>query len=77
MNQKKQIYPEIIEAIENSIQQAGKWNTGKPYLFANNRSYTLEEVLSEMKQGTEFGIKLQQGIFNLTVDLLTREKEKL
>lgn len=72
-----QVYPEIIEAIKNSVQQAEKWNTGKPYLFANGRTYTLEEVIEEMEQGTEFGIKLQQGIFNLTVDLLTRQIEKL
>lgn len=71
------VYPEIIEAIKNSVQQAEKWGTGNPYLISGNKSYTLEEIIQEMEKGTDFGLKLQQGIFNLTIDLLSRQKETL
>ena len=70
-------YPEIIQAIRDSIQLADKFGTGKPYLFANGRNYTLEEILQEMEDNTPFGLQTQQSLFNLTIDLLLRGKEKL
>lgn len=42
-----------------------------------DNSYTKEYILEQIINDTEEGIKLQQNIVNLTINLLTINKEKL
>jgi hypothetical protein len=72
-----QCYPEIIEAIKSSIQTAEMYESDESYIIVKNKSYTLKELVHEMEQNTEFGLELQESIFKLTIDLLTRGKEEL
>lgn len=50
----------------------------QPYLIeAGGRSYTLEELLQEIRQQTPVGQRFIKDLHMLTLDLLLRNKEKL
>ena len=44
---------------------------------SSGESYTLEEVLKEIRLQTDFGKEITKNINKLTIDLLMRNKEKL
>jgi len=48
-----------------------------PYLAMGNKSYTLTDLLYEIENETEVGKDIEKSMVGLTIDLLTRGKEKL
>ncbi len=59
-----------------AIQDAN--DLDKPYLItANGRTYTLNELLKEIRLQTPVGTQLQKDLLMLTIDLLIRKKEQL
>lgn len=66
----------IEEWIE--IRERNQKYTGEPYLIeASGRSYTLEELLGEIRLQTTVGREFIRDLHMLTIDLLRRNKEKL
>ncbi len=50
----------------------------KPYLTTTTgETYTLSDVLSEIRQSSDFGKKMERNILLLAIDLLTRQKKQL
>jgi hypothetical protein len=50
----------------------------KPYLLTRSgQSYSLNQILQEIRLQTEFGKGMERNILNLTIDLLARQKEQL
>jgi hypothetical protein len=50
----------------------------KKYLTsAEGKSYTLREIATEVNEQTAFGRQLEDRMIQLTIDLLTRGKQKL
>ncbi len=65
-------------ALEEWILRHSPEDRDKPYLtLSNGEKYSLNQILTEIRQNTELGISLQKKILNLTVELLARQKEKL
>ena len=71
--------------LDNSIEGAlEEWilmqdsKSDTPYfLTIGGKSYTLNELLSEIRQNTKFGQKFVKDLNMLTIDLLLRRSEKL
>ncbi|MFN8263252.1 MAG: hypothetical protein U0T07_07000 [Chitinophagales bacterium] len=50
----------------------------KPYIkLKDGTHYTLNDIVSEIRKESEFGIDMQRKILNLTIDLLTRQRTSL
>jgi hypothetical protein len=50
----------------------------KPYLLTRSgQSYSLNQILQEIRLQTDFGKGMERNILNLTIDLLARQKEQL
>ncbi len=65
-------------ALEEWILRHEPDDREKPYLLTRNgEQYNLNQLLLEIRQNTPFGIRIQQNILNLAVELLARQKEKL
>lgn len=59
-----------------SIQNGGDLN--KPFLItANGKQYTLNDLLSEIRHKTPFGMQIQKDLLMLTIDLIIRNKKQL
>jgi hypothetical protein len=49
-----------------------------PYITTKSgKSYSLNDLLVEIRNQTPVGMELERNMINLTIDLLTRDKEKL
>jgi len=49
----------------------------EPYLTdSNGKTYTLEDILREIRQQTDFGRKMERNIMMLAVDLFTRNEKR-
>ena len=46
-------------------------------ITASGKTYTLRNILSEVREQTETGRQLEKNLMMLTIDLLLREKETL
>ena len=65
-------------ALEEWILRHSPEGRDKPYLtLRTGEKYSLNQVLTEIRLNTELGISLQKKILNLTVELLSRQKEQL
>lgn len=65
-------------ALEEWILRHSSEDRGKPYLILRSgEKYSLDKILNEIRLNTEFGISLQKKILNLTIELLSRQKENL
>jgi len=50
----------------------------EPYLTTSSgETYTLKDILTEIRQQTEFGRKMERNIMMLAIDLLTRGKRQV
>jgi len=69
---------EIDNALQEWIIQHPKSEMDKPvYLSSGKKSYTLNEILKEMRMQTEVGKDFSKRLTKLTIDLLMRNKENL
>jgi DNA-binding NtrC family response regulator len=84
---------EILKLVSNAVQQLSvrvdcvleQWisnhsedKQNEPYLTTTSgKTYTLKDVLMEIRQQTEFGRKMERNIMMLAVDLLTRGKKQV
>jgi len=64
--------------LEQWILNHSEEEQNEPYLStASGKTYTLKEILTEIRQGTEFGKAIERKILLLAVDLLTRGKKQI
>ena len=67
----------VDNIIEDWIIQKNE-DKDKPIFFTGNgKSYTLNEILHEIRQQTDVGKDFSKRLTTLTIDLLLRKKEKL
>lgn len=69
----------VATAIEEwLLTSRSKTDQAKPILSSKNgKSYTIEEILNEIRHRTDLGIEIEKDIQKLTIDLLVRGKETL
>lgn len=68
----------IDGALEEWIVNNSPDDLAKPYLKTRGgKSYSLLDILNEIRQDTPFGRDMVSGLLNLTIDLLARNKEQL
>ncbi len=69
----------LTKALEKWIAlELKRNNSDKPYLISmGGKSYTLTQILEEVKNETEFGNKIKISLIKMTIDLLLRNKEVL
>ena len=64
--------------LEEWILRHKKFKREEPYLRVNEeKSYSLSEILSEIRQDTEFGRRMSSNIISTAITLLQRDIEKL
>jgi DNA-binding NtrC family response regulator len=64
--------------LEQWIANHSEDERNAPYLTTSSgKTYTLKEILTEIRQQTEFGKKMERNIMMLAVDLLTRGKKQV
>ncbi|MCL2246956.1 MAG: response regulator [Lentimicrobiaceae bacterium] len=69
---------QIDTAIENWLEKHSDEEKNKPFLTsANGNSYSMNDLLREIRMQTLFGQSIALDINNLTLDLLFRNKEEL
>ncbi len=69
---------DINNIIETWITEHPQEAMEKPFLTSSDgKSYTLNEVLREIRLQTPMGVDVAKSINKLTIDLLMRNKEKL
>jgi DNA-binding NarL/FixJ family response regulator len=72
------INTDIASALEEWIEANPESLRGAPYLtISDGKSYTLNDILAEIRQDTSDGRKFLQRLMKLTVDLVARNKEVL
>jgi DNA-binding NtrC family response regulator len=68
----------VASVIEQWISARPSEEKDKPYITSSDgKSYTLSELLQEIRHQTSFGKEIEKNILLLAIDLLTRGKEKL
>jgi DNA-binding NtrC family response regulator len=69
---------QVETALEDWINLHKEDIKNKPYLIAKNgKTYTLNDMLNEIRMQTLFGRQIEKDILMLTIDLIARNKEKL
>lgn len=64
--------------LEQWIAKRPEEDRQKPYLTTrSDKTYTLDDLIVEIRKETELGKRLEKGILQLAIDLLTEGKEKL
>ena len=64
--------------LEQWIANQSEDEQNEPYLTTNSgQTYTLKNILTQIRQGTEFGKRMERKILLLAVDLLTRGKKQI
>jgi len=68
----------VDSAIERWLENQSEDDKNKPFLSSSDgRSYSMNDVLKEIRMQTPFGRSITLKINKLTIDLLFRKKEKL
>jgi DNA-binding NtrC family response regulator len=68
----------IDKVIEEWIAQNPETDKDKPvYLSSENKSYSLNDILTEIRMQTKVGKGFSKRLTKLTIDLLMRNKERL
>ena len=69
---------EIEGAIEEWVKIQDKFSLDKPYIIEiGDKSYSLNDILREIRQQTEFGRQFQKDLIMATIDLLLKKKIRL
>lgn len=64
----------IIEHLERKENKDECYIVEKKY---NGRSYSINDVINEIKNQTEFDKEMESNIIGLAIDLLVRDKEEI
>lgn len=74
----KELNNSLEGAIEEWVLLQDKNELDKPYMInANGKSYSLRDILREVREQTPFGQRIEKDLIMLTIDLLIRNKESL
>ncbi len=68
---------ELSNKLKSSLLKSLNKDLDKPSLIIGNRSFTNRELIFEVESESEIGIKLLTNILMLSIDLLSRGKEKI
>lgn len=61
--------------LEQWVLNHDKAQRGKPYMTTPDGKKSLDDVLIDIRNKTEFGIKMERSILQVAVDALTRDKK--
>ena len=53
------------------------YNSTKPFVYVGEKSYTLQDVLFNIRTRTDFGVMLEKNILSLTIRLLANKDESI
>lgn len=69
----------IDSVIEQWINTRSETEKGQPYIVttSNGKTYSLLDILEEIRLQTDFGKKMEKNILMLTIDLLVQGEEKI
>ena len=68
----------VDSILEQWVIKHSKYEQDEPYMTTvSGKVYTLKEVLTEIRQGTDLGKSLERKILLLAIDLLTRGKKQI
>jgi DNA-binding NtrC family response regulator len=68
----------VDSILEQWVLKHSKYEPNEPYLTTvSGQTYTLKEILTEIRQGTDLGKSLERKILLLAIDLLTRGKKQI
>lgn len=67
----------VVNSIEDWIIENNQDKDKPIYFSADGESYSLNDILREVRNQTEVGLEFAQKLNSLTIDLLLRGKEKL
>jgi len=68
----------VDSILEQWVLKHSKYEQEEPYLTTiSGKTYTLKEILTEIRQGTDLGKSLERKILLLAIDLLTRGKKQI
>ena len=68
---------EIETALEQWILSQPNEKRGEQYVTAYGKTYTMNEILTEIRNQTDFGKKIVRNIITLTIELIARGKKQL
>ena len=66
----------IAEAMEEWVKSQDKNKIDNP-LIIGAKSYSMVQILDEIRQRSTFGISFMKDVLNLTIDLIARGKRKI
>jgi len=64
----------VYNALKKWVDKHPEDAKRKPYMRSGKKTYTLTEMLNEVKKRTDFGNSIRDGVFSLVVELLSRQK---
>ena len=67
----------IKEALRKYISIKSRNNVDVPYMMIGNKSYSLNQILEEIENDTDFGKDFIKGVVILIIDFLTRGKKEI
>lgn len=65
----------IANAIKNWLEAQD--DQDQVLMIKSGKSFTVKELISEIENQTDEGIKIEESITQLTIDLLFRKKESI
>ena len=66
----------IEKAVTDWLENHSEEERNKPYLSTSEKTYSMNNLIKEIKEQSEFGEKVVLNIVKLTIDLLVRNKIK-
>ena len=67
----------IKEALRKYISIKSRNDIDVPYMMIGNKSYSLNQILEEIENDTDFGKDFIKGVVILIIDFLTRGKKEI
>ncbi len=67
----------LLESLKSNISNYYRGYGDGTVLYKGEESYTGNQIANDVDNETEFGIEMVNNLINLTLDLITRGKEKL
>ena len=67
----------IKEALREYISIKSRNNVDVQYVMIGNKSYSLNQILEEIENDTDFGKDFIKGVVILIIDFLTRGKKEI
>ena len=67
----------IADALSEWILAHSEEEQNKPYLSTAGENYTLRDILTEVRNQTDLGRRIERGIILLAIELFARNKKLL